>query len=78
MTCECGVCTKIKRWRAALQIDTPEKEAAFGEMMGEWEAEATDADYYQAIMKGTWPNAEELLVHALERVRANAERTSSI
>jgi hypothetical protein len=52
MTCECGVCTKIKRWRAALQIDTPEKEAAFGEMIGEWEA--------------------------LERVRANAERTSSI
>lgn len=73
MTCECNVCQTLRRWRTVLQIDTPEKEAVFNEIVETWENESMDADYYRAIMDGSWPSAVELLENALDKARTRAQ-----
>ncbi len=68
--CQCGVCNTLRRWRAVLQIDTPEKEEVFNEIVETWETEATDAQWGKSVLNGSWPNAEEILEQSLERIRA--------
>ena len=69
--CQCGVCKTLRRWREVLEIDTPEKEEVFNEIVTIWETESTDAQWGREVLKGTWPNAEESLENALARVRAS-------
>ena len=68
--CQCGVCKTLRRWREVLQIDTPEKDEVFDEIVTVWETESTDASYYRAILDGSWPNAEKILEESLSRIRA--------
>lgn len=67
--CTCRTCTNIAKWRAALDIRTPEGEEAFQEILIEMEAIATDLGWYQAIHEGTWPQAVEILERALEKAK---------
>ena len=68
--CQCGVCKTLRRWREVLQIDTPEKEEVFDEIVTVWETEATDASWGRAILDGSWPNAEQILEQSLADIRA--------
>ena len=64
--CNCTLHQQIKRWKDALNPQTPEAEAAFNEMLDAWENAETDVHYYRAILDGSWPTAVEQLTAALE------------
>lgn len=68
MTCNCRTCAKICRWREAL-LDETRRDDTFEEIMGDLETAETDAAYYQAILNGTWPCAEEILLLALKKIQ---------
>ena len=68
--CRCDICATLFRWKSILQIDSPEKEQVFNEIVEIWETEATDAQYRKEILDGTWPNAEEILERALSKIRS--------
>lgn len=54
MTCNCKVCQDTDRWMAALNPQTDEAKAAFDEIMGRLESEATDATYWRLKYEGKW------------------------
>ena len=71
--CNCVVHQQIEKWEKALVIDTDEKRAAFEEMLELWENIATDRDYYEAILNGSWPSAEDQLTKALNSIKAKQQ-----
>ncbi len=67
--CTCRTCTDIARWKAALDIRTPEGKEAFEEMLVEMEAIGTDLGWYQAVHEGKWPDSVQILERSLEHAR---------
>jgi hypothetical protein len=53
--CDCRVCSDYRRWEAALNPQTDEAKAALEEIMGELEANSTDAVYWRMKYQDTWP-----------------------
>lgn len=69
MTCECTTCKRHRSWRSVLVIDTPEKEVAFDNILESLIDAETDVEYYRALFRGEWPGSEDVLTHALYKIR---------
>lgn len=61
--CDCKVCVTGKKFTDALTRVTNEEDRVLFEAIYENMAEAaTDADYYNLIVTGKWPQSEEIIV----------------
>ena len=70
MKCQCSTCKCFSRWREVLQIDTPEKEEVFGQMLERIESAETDLIWHKEVINGNWVNADKVLeIWGLRRER---------
>lgn len=47
---------------------------AVKELANHWLCESEDREYYQAIVDGHWPTAEEILTQSLEKIREKKQQ----
>jgi hypothetical protein len=70
MKCPCKLCLiyfpAIREIRQALPSHLKGK---FDLLVNDWEGNAQDANYYRAILDGSWPTAKEHLLGALNKVK---------
>lgn len=75
--CQCEACVKVRRWEAALNLQTDEAKEAFQEMLDELVMAETDAAWAESVLTGKWPDSELILETALEVIRRNGESSEA-
>ncbi|MBW2106611.1 MAG: hypothetical protein JRI26_11490 [Deltaproteobacteria bacterium] len=61
MTCECKVCEYGKLVEQNINILPEPQRKFFNDMYSNLAHAEEDRDYYKAIVKGTWPNADGII-----------------
>lgn len=59
--CDCDQCQFSKRYQAEMERMTPESKAFFADVYEQLAHAETDRSYYQCIVTGKWPNADEII-----------------
>jgi hypothetical protein len=68
--CQCRLCETHRRATEAIASrDAENLIAMVQELLDLWLHDGEDSEYRRAIMKGEWENSEQILEHALTRVR---------
>lgn len=73
MSCTCRNCIMFQHWAKVLEVNTPDKKDVFNSMLERIADAETDATHSEMILNGTWPNAKEILVHALNNLPPESE-----
>lgn len=57
MTCNCRICTLLRRIEPLLAKASKDERAAMEQLFLEWEEASNSACYWEMKFNGTWPNA---------------------
>lgn len=75
-SCACEICQHMRAFEIHMQeITNPEAAEFFKALYNRFIDSEFDLDYYKAIFNGSWPDAEEILQQALDKIRGGHEAT---
>lgn len=67
MTCDCNLCSLSRRVAFVLDAgERPELRDMVEELFGLYESMMLDENWANAVIDGSWPNADEIIKHARE------------
>ena len=73
--CECRLCKLSAELTEALHSDDIDfVKDALRKFSDLWLCADFDNNYYQAILDGSWPSAEEILTRSLEKAKTHKEK----
>lgn len=76
--CRCDLCNMGRRIRKAIKNrDHDEMAAIIDELDELWCNAEFDRDYYKAIIDGSWPQAEEILIKSLKKAKKFKEKNNA-
>lgn len=68
LTCECALCAHARDFDAYIQrVTDPDANKFFTDLYERYESTDFDRDYYQCIIDGSWPGADEIINTIRER-----------
>jgi hypothetical protein len=78
MSCECFSCTIDRNISKAIAEKNIDKLAELTrQVLNLWICAEDERDFYQSIVDGSWPNAEEILTRSLEKIKNNINKESN-
>lgn len=76
--CDCRLCKRSRLIReAVLSRDTDALISMVEELQEENHQIGDGEQYYESILNGSWPSAEEILVNVLEKIRAKPSEVTA-
>jgi len=62
--CDCNVCKFYRKFESHLEGLDEEKKEFFMDFYELYVETSVDKDYYECIVKGTWPDSDEVIANA--------------